>query len=77
MKYFLRIMHLWLLEIIQKAKNGKKMQRETFLSDEGPPLETLDFTIRIGSTPTSLYFDLSLLCLRSTVAHYVYKYKYI
>ena len=29
-----------------------------FLSDEGPMLETLDYTIRIGSTPTFLYFDL-------------------
>ena len=29
-----------------------------FLSDEGPTLETLDYTIRIGSTPTFLYFDL-------------------
>ena len=29
-----------------------------FLSDEGPTLETLDFTIRIGSTATFLYFDL-------------------
>ena len=29
-----------------------------FLSDEGPTLETLDFTVRIGSTPTFLYFDL-------------------
>ena len=27
-------------------------------SDEGPTLETLDFSIRIGSTPTFLYFDL-------------------
>ena len=26
-------------------------------SDEGPMLETLDYTIRIGSTPTFLYFD--------------------
>ena len=31
-----------------------------FLSDKGPTLETLDFTIRIGSTPTFLYFDLYL-----------------
>ena len=31
-----------------------------FLSDEGPTLETLDFTIRIGSTPTYLYFDLQI-----------------
>ena len=29
-----------------------------FLSDEGPMLETLDYTIRIGSIPTFLYFDL-------------------
>ena len=33
-------------------------------------LETLDYTIRIGSTPTILYFD---LCLYSAyAAHYVY-----
>ena len=31
-----------------------------FLSDEGPNARTLDFTIRIGSTPTFLYFDLYL-----------------
>ena len=31
-----------------------------FLSDEGPTLETLDFTIRIGSTPTFVYLDLYL-----------------
>ena len=29
-----------------------------FLSDDGPMLETLDHPIRIGSTPTFLYFDL-------------------
>ena len=29
-----------------------------FLSDEGPTLKTFDFTIRIGSTRTFLYFDL-------------------
>ena len=29
-----------------------------FLSDKGPTLETLDFTIHISSTPTFLYFDL-------------------
>ena len=35
-----------------------------FHSDEGPMLETLDYTIRIGSIPTFLYFDLfvELLC---------------
>ena len=30
------------------------------LSDGGPMLETLDYTIRIGSTSTILYFDLYL-----------------
>ena len=36
-----------------------------FPSDEGPMLETLDYSIRIGSTPTFLYFDFILhrLCL--------------
>ena len=28
--------------------------------NEGPTLVTLDFTIRIGSTPTFLYFDNSM-----------------
>ena len=28
-----------------------------FLSDKGPTLETLDFALRIGSTPTFSYFD--------------------
>ena len=37
-----------------------------FLSDE----ETLDYTIRIGSTPTFLYFDLHLYS--AYAAHYVY-----
>ena len=41
-----------------------------FLSDEGPMLETLDHTIRIGSTPTFLYFDLYLYS--AYAAHYVY-----
>ena len=41
-----------------------------FLSDEGPMLEMLDHTIRIGSTPTFLYFDLYLYS--AYAAHYVY-----
>ena len=31
-----------------------------FLSDEGPTIETVHFTIRIGSIITFLYFDLKL-----------------
>ena len=50
---------LFLFEIIQilpvsSIDNGV----EGVLSDEGPTLETLDYIIRIGSTPTILYFDL-------------------
>ena len=41
-----------------------------FLSDEGPTLETLDFTFYIGSTtPTFLYFDLYLNT--AYAAHYI------
>ena len=38
-------------------------QREKYniLSDEGPTLETLNFTIRIGSTPTFLYPNTSFI----------------
>ena len=43
---------------------------DIFLSDEGPPLKTLDFTFYIGSTPTFLYFDLYLNT--AYAAHYVY-----
>ena len=35
---------------------GPSSERNQFLSDEGPMPETLDHTIRIGSTPTFLYF---------------------
>ena len=40
-----------------------------FLSDEGPTLQTLDFTFHIGSTPTLLYFDLYLEGLKSEQAY--------
>ena len=40
-----------------------------FLSDKVPTLETLDYTIRIGSTPTFLYFDLYLNT--AYAAHYI------
>ena len=46
-----------------------------FLSDEGPMLETLDYNIRIGSTPTFLYFDLYLYS--AYAAHHVYLYEII
>ena len=38
-------------------------------------LETLDYTIRIGSIPTFLYFDLYLYS--AYAAHFVYIYIYI
>ena len=37
--------------------------------NEGPTLETLDFTIRFGSTPAFSYFDLYLYSAYAT--HYV------
>ena len=40
----------------------------------GPMLKTLDHTIRIGSTPIFLYFDLYLYS--AYAAHYVYFTKY-
>ena len=43
--------------------------KEANFSDKGPMLETLDYTIRIGSTPTFLYFDLYLYS--AYAAHYV------
>ena len=39
-------------------------------ADEGPMLETLDYTIRIGSIPTFLYFYLYLYS--AYAAHFVY-----
>ena len=38
----------WAL-VLRQRENG------LFLSDEGPAHETLDYTIRTGSTPTFLY----------------------
>ena len=52
------------------ARRGRARHQLTILSDEGPMLETLDYTIRIGSTPTFLYFDLYLYS--AYAAHYVY-----
>ena len=46
-----------------------------FLSNEGSTLETLDYTICIGSTSTFLYFDLYLYF--AYAAHYVYFAIYI
>ena len=42
------------------------------LSDEGPMLETLNYTIRIGSTPIFLYFEFDLYLYSAYAAHYVY-----
>ena len=38
--------------------DGWYLVSTSILPDEGPMLETLDYTIRIGSTPTFLYFSL-------------------
>ena len=44
-----------------------------FLSDEGPMVETLDYTIRIGSTST--FLDLDLYLYSAYPGHYVYNLK--
>ena len=45
-----------------------------FLSDEGPMLETLDYTIRIGSIPTFLYFDLYIRTVSEHVNSFIDAY---
>ena len=55
------------LYIISKILNKIWNNRWT---DERPMLETLDYTIHIGSTPTFLYFD--LYPHSAYAAHYVY-----
>ena len=49
------------------------IEKHMFLSDKikGTMLETLDFTLRIGSTPTFLFF-ICIFNLHAHVAHYVY-----
>ena len=54
----------------QKSIHGASYIHVSVLSDEGPTLEKLDYTIRIGSTPTFSYFDLYLYS--AYAAHYVY-----
>ena len=49
-------------------------QRETNFSDEGPMLETLDYTIRIGSTLTILYFDVYIIVRNRSICNDYYLY---
>ena len=60
------------LYLSYKLKYRKVGVLPIHLSDEGPTLETLDYTIRIGSTPTFLYFDLYLYS--AYAADYVYTF---
>ena len=48
-----------------------------FLFDEGPLLETLDYTIRIGSTDLFIFRFVSLLRLRNTRLCKFYMLQYI
>ena len=63
------VQHLLLLPFLA-SRNFVSRFLSPFLSDEGPMLETLDYTIRIGSIPTFLYFDLYLYS--AYAAHFVY-----
>ena len=73
---FVIVSHTWLAYFLSRDYPSYKFTRFfiyfLFLSesDERPMLETLDHTIRIGSTPTFLYFDLYLYS--AYAAHYVY-----
>ena len=58
------------MPIVQRFEHWPFVREQLFLSDEGSMLETLDYTIRIGSTPTFLYFYLYLYS--AYAAHYVY-----
>ena len=56
----------------QSVVNQNYIENEALVSiiNEGPMLETLDYTIRIGRTPTFLYFDLvSIVDFRVQSAH--------
>ena len=44
----------------RNISKDKHVRSQAITMLEGPMLETLDYTIRIGSTPTFLYFDLYL-----------------
>ena len=48
------------MEVGTRAEMPREFRLDILFQDEGPTLETLDHTIRIGSTPTFLYFDLYL-----------------
>ena len=56
--------------MFQYSKRGFNIKEVSSERNEGSMLETLDYTIRIGSTPTFLYFDLYLYS--TYVGHYVY-----
>ena len=55
---------------MQFKSKCKKVGVRPIPIDEGPKLETLDFTIHIDSTPTFLYFNLYLNT--AYAGHYVY-----
>ena len=57
--------------LVYSADTDSKVQRfelSLFLSDEGSTLETLDFTIRVGTTPTFSYDSICISTL-PTAAH--------
>ena len=74
--------HIRALRTYHALREGQCSIYFLFLSDEGPMRETLDHTIRIGSTPTFLYFDLNTeykadnLIYQNPSCHYLYKYLY-
>ena len=59
------------LLLISKERRIVRIQQAEFLFDERHTLKTLEFTIRIGSTPTFLYFNLNTAHCKLRLFHYV------
>ena len=51
---------IWKVKYNVSSAGPSSERNRSFLSDKGPTLKTLDFTINIGSTTTFLYLDLYL-----------------
>ena len=66
------VLPIWIVKSnISSVGSSSERTDPLFLSDEGPTLETLDFTIRIGRTPTFLH---KYIVSHSQLNIYIYIY---
>ena len=68
------VLPIWIVKF-NVLSVGPSSERNIFLSDKGPTLETLNFTIHVGSTPTFSNFDLYLNT--AYAAHYIYIHQHV